>query len=92
MDTKLKLYFKGGTFVNNPKIHLWLNGREIDADLRAKGFEIEESIQDDGPLRIRLKFGLRDQEFVLERDSGESLDLELKYSRLWGNFKLKERA
>jgi len=87
---KLTLYFKGASFINNPTLHLWLNGVEVDQKLDKTGFEIDLDIQG-VQQTIDLKFGLRKQQIILKHLESEDLDMELKYSRLWGNFKLIQR-
>lgn len=89
--SKLTLYFKGARFFNNPTLHLWLNGTEVPQHLDKNGFEITLDL-DGAEQNIDLKFGIRKQNFVLRHNEDEDLDLELKYSRLWGNFKLTERV
>jgi len=88
--SKLTLYFKGASFINNPTLHLWLNGIKVDQKMDKSGFEIDLDIEGTQQA-IDLKFGWRKQNFNLKHNESEALDLELKYSRLWGNFKLIDR-
>jgi len=90
MSSKLNLYFKGGKFFKNPPIYLTIDGKEIGDDLRASGFELDEELEP-GKHELFLKFAIRKQAFIFETIEGTDLNLELKYSKLWGNFKLKLR-
>jgi hypothetical protein len=87
----IKLFYKGGTFINNPEIVLKINEVLIEGPLTKAGFNIEHEIPS-GDVLLDFKFGPRKQQFKLNIQENETLDLELKYSRLWGNFKLKERT
>ena len=87
---RIRLYFKGARFINNPTLHLHLDGEQLGENLGKAGFEVESEVQP-GEHELYLKFGPRKQRFLFESEEGDDLDLELAYSRLWGNFKVKPR-
>ena len=84
---QLTITYEGGKFINDPLVEIFLNDELIGKGNMQTGFSIRHETNP-GVVQLRLKYFIRDQKFSVEiPESGRSF--RLKYSRAWGNFKLK---